>query len=264
VNRNKLKKTYIKTIDKSMEKLLQNFSSLNLNNQTSNIVKIQKVFKGCLLRKKRLPQIMYDMAAHLKSQSFKFHKDNADGRINSCTDEDNIVKVLVDKYDKRIYTPTIRMWYDILAFDYRYGWIPINIKSTTTETCDNTGNLAMCVYAYTDELLDLKKNYRNGPMSKILYEKLENKKYNYNDKKDYYFIVMNKEKPSEVIVNSVKGLSYLTPNLNNLPFQVKWKNNKEFKYNTIDKSIKQFVDCIKRPQPSWNETFLQKMRSFNV
>lgn len=31
-----------------------------------------------------------------------------------------------------------------------YGWIPVNIKTTTTLTNDNTGNLAMCVYAYTD------------------------------------------------------------------------------------------------------------------
>ena len=47
------------------------------------------------------------------------------------------------------------MWYDILAFDFLVGWIPINIKSTTTLTSDNTGNFAMCVYSYTDENLDL-------------------------------------------------------------------------------------------------------------
>ena len=59
------------------------------------------------------------------------------------------------------------MWYDILAFDYMYGWIPINIKTTTTLTSDNTGNLAMCVYAYTDEMLDIHrdKSYENGKMS---------------------------------------------------------------------------------------------------
>ena len=37
------------------------------------------------------------------------------------------------------------MWYDILVFDYMYGWLPINIKITTMKTNDNTGNLAMCV-----------------------------------------------------------------------------------------------------------------------
>ena len=67
------------------------------------------------------------------------------------------------------------MWYDILIYDYQYGWLPVNIKSTTTLTSDNTGNLAMCVYAYTDEELDLDEVYNNGNMSKILVEKLKKK-----------------------------------------------------------------------------------------
>ena len=46
------------------------------------------------------------------------------------------------------------MWQEILALEYIYGWIPINIKTTTTLTSDNTGNLAMCVYSYTNEMLD--------------------------------------------------------------------------------------------------------------
>ena len=50
------------------------------------------------------------------------------------------------------------MWYDILAFDYMYGWISINIKTTGIRISDNTGNLAMCVYAYTNEILDIRKD----------------------------------------------------------------------------------------------------------
>lgn len=247
-----------------MEDLIQNFSSLHVKNHSQispNIVTIQKVFKGCFLRKKRLPQVMYEIAAHLKSQSFQFHKENADGRINSCTDEDNIIDTLIEKFEKRIEKPSIRMWYDILAHDYRYGWIPINIKTTTTKTCDNTGNLAMCVHAYTDEILDLKKNYSNGAMSEILFRKLKSKAYNYNDKKDYYFIVMNKNDSNEVIVNSVKGLSNLTSNVNNLPFQVRWERNKRFEYDTIDNRVQKFIQCLQKPQPSWRETFLQNIRT---
>jgi hypothetical protein len=245
-----------------METLIRNFSSLEVkNHDSSNIVTIQKVLKGCLLRKKRLPQIMYEIAAHLKSQSFQFHHNNADGRINSCIDEDNIVDTLIGKFNNRIEKPSIRMWYDILAYDYRYGWIPINIKTTTTKSCDNTGNLAMCVHAYTDEILDLRKNYSNGTMSQILFEKLKTYKYNYNDKKDYYFIVMNKNDSNDVIVNSVKGLTHLTSNLNNLPFQVRWEKNKEFKYDKIEKRVKQFIECLQKPQPSWREEFLCNIRS---
>jgi hypothetical protein len=155
------------------------------------------------------------------------------------------------------------MWFDILAFDYIYGWIPINIKTTTTLTSDNTGNLAMCVYAYTDVMLDIhrEKSYENGKMSKILFNKLKDKQYNKNNKKDYYyFIVLNKTNIGDIIVNSVKGLSFLTLNCNNLPFQVKWSKNRHFQYENINKKIQIFINCLQKPQLSWKEQFVSNMR----
>jgi hypothetical protein len=159
------------------------------------------------------------------------------------------------------------MWYDILAFDYIYGWIPINIKTTTTKTCDNTGNLTMCVYAYTNENIDINmnmnKSYINGKMSVILFNKLNNKEYNTNAKKDYYFIVLNKADASDIIINSVKGLSILTPNINNLPFQICWDKNRLFKYENINYKIKLFIDCLQKPKPSWKETFMTNIRTLH-
>lgn len=144
-----------------------------------------------------------------------------------------------------------------------YGWIPINIKTTTTKTSDNIGNLSICVYAYTDEVLEInsEKSYENGKMSDILFHKLKNKQYNINNKKDYYFIVLNKTNTTDIIVNSIKGLSILTSNINNLPFQVKWSNNKVFKYENINKRIKLFIDCLQKPKPSWTETFMSNIRT---
>jgi hypothetical protein len=141
------------------------------------IIKIQKWFRGCIQRLKQLPLIMYYIQKHLKTLNIQFSEKNNDGRINSCIDEDEVIKLLVEKFNDRIKIPKIRMWYDILAFDYIYGWIPINIKTTTTLTSDNTGNLAMCVHAYTDEKLDfhINKTYENGKMSKILINKIKKK-----------------------------------------------------------------------------------------
>lgn len=230
------------------------------------IIKIQKWFRGCILRLKQLPLIMYKIKKYLKLQAFKFSNQNEDGRINSCIDEEGIIKLLIEKFDKRIKKPKIRMWYDILAFDYIYGWIPINIKTTTTTTSDNTGNLAMCVYAYTNELLDIHrdKSYDNGIMSNILYNKLKNKNYNKNNKKDYYFIVLNKTDKTDIIINSVKGLTILTPNINNLPFQVNWDKNREFTYEKISKKIKLFINCVKKPKPSWKELFMTNIRTLEL
>ena len=102
-------------------------------------------------------------------------KATDDGRINSCMDEDEIIKILLETYSNRIFKPKARMWYDILVKDFQYGMLPVNIKSTTTLTSDNTGNLAMCVHAYTNQELHLYESYQNGQMSKILIEKLKSK-----------------------------------------------------------------------------------------
>lgn len=237
-----------------------------MNIYNSNAIKIQSWVRGCLFRLKRLPLIMYKIQNYLKIQAFAFSNQNDDGRINSCNDEDEIIKLLVAKFDKKIKKPKIRMWYDILVFDNIYGWIPVNIKTTTTFTSDNTGNLAMCVYAYTDEQLNIHqdKTYENGKMSELLFAKLKLCKYNRVHKKDYYFIVLNKTNACDVIVNSVKGLGLLTPNINNLPFQVCWDKNRIFKYEPIEQKVKQFIMCLQKPKPSWKETFMLNIRTLDI
>ena len=250
-------------MDLQIEAITTSLSSLAIDE--TKIIKIQKLFRGCILRLKQLPLIMYKIKKYLKLQAFQFSTQSQDGRINSCIDEDEVIKLLIEKFGEKIKKPKIRMWYDILAFDYMYGWIPINIKTTTTITSDNTGNLAMCVYAYTNEILDIHrdKSYENGKMSDILFDKLKNKEYNINNKKDYYFIVLNKTNTGDVIINSVKGLTLLTPNVNNLPFQVCWNKNRIFKYETITKKVKQFIDCLQKPKPSWKETFMSNIRALD-
>uniref|UniRef100_A0A6C0H581 Restriction endonuclease n=1 Tax=viral metagenome TaxID=1070528 RepID=A0A6C0H581_9ZZZZ len=230
------------------------------------IIQIQSWFRGSIFRLKQLPLIMYKIQNYLKLHVIQFSSQNEDGRINSCNDEVEVIKLLSEKFGARIKIPIKRHWYDILAYDYMYGWIPINIKTTTTLTSDNTGNLAMCVYAYTDEKLDIhrEKSYENGKMSNILFNKLKNKQYNFNNKKDYYFIVLNKTDTSSVIVNSVKGLTLLTPNINNLPFQVCWNKNRSYKYENIHKKIEQFIDCLQQPKPCWKETFMTNIRSLEL
>jgi hypothetical protein len=249
-------------MDYEIENITQLFSSFTIDE--SKIIKIQKWYRGSIYRLKRLPLILYTIQHFLESQSFQFSSLNEDGRLNSCLDEDEIIKILIDHFKDKIKKPKIRMWYDILVYDYFYGWLPVNIKTTTTTTSDNTGNLAMCVYAYTDEILDLNKAYENGKMSIILFDKLKKKEYNKNNKKDYYFIVLNKNNNNNVIINSVKGLVLLTPNINNLPFQVNWSRNINFKYENIKNKIKSFIECLQKPKMSWKENFLSNIRTLIV
>lgn len=249
----------------SIDTLSQSIATFSINdheNECQSAIKIQKCFRGYLLRRNRLPLIMYSIQAYLTQQSFRFANQNDDGRINSSLDEKPIIDLLIQNFDKRIRIPVHRYWYDILAYDYMYGWIPINIKTTKTKSSDNTGNFAMCLYAYTNEILDIQENksYNNGTMSKRLIQKLKNREYNLNNKKDYYFLVLNKDNTKDIIVNSIKGLTTLTPNINNLPFQICWNNNRYFTYKNIKTNVEMLRDCIKKPKPSWREEFLRDFR----
>jgi hypothetical protein len=158
------------------------------------------------------------------------------------------------------------MWYDILLYDFIYGWIPVNIKTTKIKSSDNVGNLALCVYSYTNEKMELslEKTYCNGPMSKILIEKIKNNQYNKNYKKEYFFLVVNKSNTKDIIINSLKGLSELNPNINNLPFQVCWDKNRNYEYKNIHLVIKMFIKTLQKPKPSWQESFMEEIRKFNL
>lgn len=249
--------------ESTIELITSSIKSLSINEiKLKKIILIQKWFRGCLLRIKQLPLIILYIQNYLNNTTLEFSKQNKDGRINSSLDENNIIELLKNKFINKIKIPKIRMWYDILVLDYFYGWIPINIKTTTTLTNDNSGNLAMCVYSYTDENLDLhkSKSYNNKEMSVLLIQKLNEKKYNLNIKKDYYFIVLNKN-TKNIIINSIKGLIKLTPNINNLPFQICWNKNKEFKYEHIYIKIKLFIECIKNTKFSWKDHFMSNIKN---
>ena len=218
-----------------------------------HIITIQKWFRGNIYRLNHLPLILYKIRNYLLLQKLLLSNKHEDGRINSSIDENIIIDIIIKEFGDRIKKPKIRMWYDILIFDYIYGWLPVNIKTTTTLTNDNTGNLSMCVYSYTNENLNIynKKSYENSKMSDILFNKIKNKEYNKNNYND-------------IIVNSLKGLTILSPNINNLPFQICWNKNRNFKYENIQIKIKSFIECLQKPKPSWKEIFMENMRSIQL
>ena len=229
-----------------------------------NIIKIQKIVRGFLCRIKRLPLFLYIIHNYLSSVFYSFSISTDDGRINSFIDENNIIKILCTKYgEHRIKVPKIRMWYDVLIYDRICGWLPVNIKSTSTKTRDNTGNLAMCVYAYTNEKLDLYKTYENGIMSNIFIEKLRTKEYNYSFRKDYYFLVFNKQKPKDIIINSIKGLQIIYVNNNNLPFQVCWNKNRNYEYKGVINSIGLLLSSMKKIKHTWKKNFIDNIININ-
>ena len=250
-------------IQLQINKIQLQINKIQNNLKNKKIITCQSIFRTTLYKKNNLPNSLLFIQKILKNNQIILCKSSDDGRINSRMDEDNIVHILSTFMPSRIKKPKARMWYDILVKDYQYGWLPVNIKTTTTKTSDNTGNLAICVYAYTNEQLQLEKSYYNGPMSKILIDKLNKKEYNLKYKKDYYFVVINKDNTNDIIVNSIKGLTVLTPNINNMPFQVCWNKNRKFVYKNINENIKMFIDALQNKK-TWKETFLTEIRKITL
>ena len=71
-------------MDLQFEAISTSTSSLAIGE--TNIIKLQKWFRGCILRLNTLPLIMYKIQKELKANGIKFSTQNEDGRINSCNE----------------------------------------------------------------------------------------------------------------------------------------------------------------------------------
>ncbi len=63
-----------------------------------------------------------------------------------------------------------------------------------------------------------------------------------NTDRDYYFLIINKNDPKDIFINSLKGVQTLQPN--NLPFQCKWDNNREIIQRDFDGSKNSILSAL--------------------
>jgi len=206
-----------------------------------------------------IPRILSDIQRTLAKRGVRVNK-SSDGRNGSVMDEHDITFFLKTRFKDLVTISPPRMWHDILVRNDNVSpWIPVNIKTTTMKTRDNIGNLATVVYAYTKHEMDLEKRYNNGVMSSVLYECLKNKHYN-DTARDYYFIVVDKKKRNNVIVNSLRGLTKITGSVHNLPFQVKWDQNKEYKSQSVQDSVDTFLETFPKKN-CWKAKFITNLNN---
>jgi hypothetical protein len=103
--------------------------------------------RGFVYRKTQLPNSILYLERILDNKINFTENVVEDGRVQSSIHEQEILNLLEKTLSKRIIIPKIRMWYDFLIFDFKLGWLPVNIKITTTKTYDNVSNLASLVHS---------------------------------------------------------------------------------------------------------------------
>jgi hypothetical protein len=181
------------------------------------------------------PQILTEVVEYLNSISICVSENHEDGRVNSIDDEDTIIKLLIKKYGDNIEVPKARDWWDVKVFGY-----PLNIKSSKYgSAADNFSSKAAILYALT-----------NLPEEKVKvtsWKKFQDALLNHSSEdnhRDYYIFSLNKQ-TNEVHLSSLKSLRKITPNGNNLPFQVKWADNTEPVQRTHRQAYDFLVECYK-------------------
>ena len=98
---------------------------------------------------KHLPLIMYKIQRYLETNPIAPISKNADGRINNCHDESVIDSSLIDRFGVRIKEQKKRMWSDVLVFDDKCGWLPVNIKTVDPIGAIQHVNIAKLIFMHT-------------------------------------------------------------------------------------------------------------------
>jgi len=159
------------------------------------------------------PKELSEAVEYLNTLTITVSENHEDGRVNSIDDEDTIIDLLIEKYGDAVEKPPARCWWDLKLFGY-----PINIKSSKFgSAADNFSSKAAILYTLTN-LSEDKVSVSSWKKFQDALEKAE------DGNRDYYIIVLNKVS-GLVYLQSLRSLNKLTSNGNNLPFQIKWKEN---------------------------------------
>ena len=178
-----------------------------------------------------IPKILEDVGSFLNEVDIPVCTRHSDGRLNSAEDEITIIKILQDEYDEEnIIEGVVRHWWDVKIFGYL-----VNIKSSAFKTADNFSAKGAVLYSVT--------NITEEEITKINsfpdFEGELRKSKGEDNNRDYYCLVLNKT-TNEVLMQGLKTLTKLTPNGNNLLFQINWSKNKEI----IERSDKEGYEFL--------------------
>ena len=181
------------------------------------------------------PSKLVEAVEYLNSLTIEVSENHEDGRVNSIDDEDTVIELLSNQYGDNVEKPPARCWWDLKLFGY-----PLNFKSSKFgSAADNFSSKAAILYALT--------NIPEEEVTCSSWKQFQNKlKENSSQQtpRDYYIIVLNKV-TGVVYLQSLKSLNKLTSNGNNLPFQIKWKDNVFPVERTYLQSYDFLIECYK-------------------
>ena len=184
------------------------------------------------------PREIQTAVDYLNEETVSCSNYHEDGRVNSVQDEDTVITMLEKKFGSdNIQRPASREWWDVKIYNY-----PVQIKSTNVakKSADNFSSKAAILYAltYLPESQVNVRGWAQFEQALLDYSDIENDR-------DYYILVVDKGS-GKAHLTSLKSLVKLTPNGNNLPFQVVWADNLSPKNNTFAEAKSILVTAYKK------------------
>jgi len=112
----------------------------------------------------------------------------------------------------------------------------LNIKITTTKTADNANSKNGLFYSLTGKRYVDNNSWKD--YLKALRANIRETEH------DYYFLIINKQDNQDIFFNSLKSLTKIVPNGNNLPFQIKWNENRIPVNKTFEEAKKMLLEGL--------------------
>lgn len=189
-----------------------------------------------------MERYLNEIVAFLRAHPVELSSNDADGRVNSGANEHEILDELLESpYGRLIDIPRARAWYDFRILSSE-GELFVNIKvsNLSNRAADNLSSKKGMGYALT--------GMKNLPDAWPAF----NRAISNNIRRgfDYYFLIVNKNDPSDVFWTSLKRIDQLQPNGNNLPFQCDWGMNRIWTTRSEKESI---IYILKIYLDSWNK-----------
>ncbi len=144
-----------------------------------------------------IPTQLNEIAEFLKTNPYNLSQPLQDERLNPSVNEEEILNAI--KHPFPIQLPKAREWWDF-SFEENDIFYPVNIKTTTTKTADNLNCKLGIYYA----LCGLLPTFNNEIAWEKYFQKLH-KDLGKNTDRDYYFLIINKNDPKDIFINSLNG-----------------------------------------------------------
>ncbi len=186
-----------------------------------------------------MTQYLENIVDFLKNHPLVLSNENDDGRLNSATNEEMILKKLFEKF-KEIKIPSIREWYDFRIYDKEEIFVNIKISDLNNGSADNCSSKLGMGYALS--------GVKNMPLTWDKFHSMLVDELKIGH--DYYFLVINKNNTQDCFYTSLKRIQTLVPNGNNLPFQCDWSKNREFSNRTEIEAMRYILDIYIK---SWDK-----------